>query len=103
MLANHRVHVSRREMLEARPAVIPVRSPRSRVVVLTLRKQSPLDGRLETRGFQLFECLQLIKAFDEKQIGYLLDNFQRIRNSTGPKRIPDLIYLATNLVCQHSC
>lgn len=88
-------------MLEARPTVILVRPRRSGVVVLTLRKQPPLDGRLETRGLQLFECLQLIKAFDEKQIGYLFDNFQRIRNPTGPERIPDLIDLASNLVSKH--
>src|SRR5438093_7388234 len=89
MLANHLVHIGRREMLEARPTVILVRPRRSRVIVLTLWKQAPLDGRLETCGFQLFECLKLVETLDEKQVRDLFNDFQRIRNSTRPEGIPD--------------
>ena len=101
MLANHRVHVSRREMLEARPTIVRVGTRRPRMVVIAFRKQAALDGRLQPSSFQLFERLQLIQPLDEKQIGDLLDHFQRIGNPAGPKRIPDLIDLATNLGGKH--
>ena len=50
------------------------------MVIVTLRKQPPLNGRLQPRRFQLFESLQLIQPLDEKQISDLLDHFQRIGN-----------------------
>ena len=88
-------------MLEPRPAVIRVGTRRARMVVVTLGKQPSLDGFLQASGLKLFECLQLVKPLDEQQISNLLDDFQRIGNPTGPERIPDLIYLATNFVRQH--
>src|SRR5688500_3556799 len=91
MLADHVVHVGGWKISKAPPAVIVVLSWRPRMIVLALGKQSPLDGLLQPRGFQLFERLKLVKPFDEKQISNLLDNFQRIGNTAGPERIPDLI------------
>ena len=78
VLADHFVHVRRREILEARPAIVRVRTRRAGMVVVTLGKQAPLDGRLQARGFQLFERLQLVQPLDEEQVSDLLDDFQRI-------------------------
>src|SRR5262249_569902 len=103
MLADYFVHVGRCEMLKARPAIVCVRTRRPGMVIMSLRKQSPLDRRLETRGLQLFECLELIQPLDEEQVSDLLDNFEWIGNPGGTKSIPDLIYLVTDLVCQHNC
>ena len=73
------------------------------MVVVTLGEKPPLYGRLETSGFQLFESLQLIEPLDEKQISDLLDHFERIGYSSRPERIPDLVNLVANFICQHDC
>ena len=101
VLADDVVHVGRREMLEPRPAVVLVRARRARMVVLTLRKQPPLDRLFEPGRFQLFERLQLVQPLDEKQVSDLLDDFQRIGNAAGPEGIPDLVNLVANFVGQH--
>ena len=103
MLADQFVHVSGREMLEARPAIICVGTRRKAMVIIALGKQPPLDGLLQPSGFQFFERLQLVKPLDEKQISDLLDDFQRIGNPAGPEGIPDLIDLVTNFVGKHEC
>ena len=71
------------------------------MVVVTLGKEAPFYGRLQARRFQLFESLQLVETLDEKQIGDLLNDFQRIRNPAGPEGIPDLVNLVANFVGQH--
>ena len=73
------------------------------MVIIAFGKQPPLDGLLQPSGFQFFERLQLVKPLDEKQIGDLLDDFQRIGNPAGPEGIPDLIDLVTNFVGEHEC
>jgi hypothetical protein len=71
------------------------------MAIISFGKQPPLDGLLQSGGFQFFERLQLVKPLDKKQVSNLLDDFQRIRNPAGPERIPDLIDLASNIVGEH--
>jgi hypothetical protein len=35
----------------------------------------------------------LVQALQEQQIGDLFDDFQRVRDTAAPERIPDLVYL----------
>ena len=53
------------------------------MVVVTLGKEAPLNGRLQTVRFQLFQSLQLIEPLDEKQVSDLLDT------SSGLEMPPD--------------
>jgi hypothetical protein len=71
------------------------------MVIIAFGQQPPLDGPLQPCGFQFFERLKFVQPLDEEQISNLLDDFQRVRNPAGPKRIPDLIYLVTNLIGEH--
>jgi hypothetical protein len=59
------------------------------------------DWVFEPTGFQLLDFLHLIKATKEKQVRDLLDYFERIGNSAGPKGIPDGIDLTADFPSEH--
>jgi hypothetical protein len=48
------------------------------MVIITLGKEAPLNRRLKTVRFQLFQSLQLIEPLDEKQVSDLLNDLKRI-------------------------
>src|SRR5215471_10487688 len=50
-----------------------------------------LNRPLQPIRHRLFSRVQLIEPFDKKQIRNLLDHFERIRNTTRPKRVPQPI------------
>ena len=40
-------------------------------------------------GFVLLQRVQVVEPLDEKQVGDLLDDFERIGDAAGPEGIPD--------------
>ena len=68
-------HLLRLEGLEARPAQIFVGAPAR---VLALWKNAPLQRLLQHRRLALLDRLQLVEPLDEKQIGDLLHDAERI-------------------------
>jgi hypothetical protein len=43
----------------------------------------------------------MFPAFEEKQIGDLLNDFERVRDAARPERVPDLINLTANFTGKH--
>ena len=53
-------------------------------------------------SLQLLDFLQFVEAAQKKQVGDLLDDFERIGNASRPKGIPDCIDLTTNFPGEHA-
>ena len=51
--------------------------------ILALREHASLDGPLDLGGHLLGERVQVVQG-RKKQIDVLLDDFERVRNSSGP-------------------
>ena len=78
MLCDDVVHVSRREVPESRPAQVLVRT----ALGVVARGEDPsLDCRAGAESSVLVEGLDLVETPEEEQIGDLLDDLQRIRDS----------------------
>jgi hypothetical protein len=45
--------------------------------------------------------LQIVEAANEKQVGYLLDDLERIRDASRPEGVPDLINLVADFSREH--
>ena len=75
VLAHHREHLGRGQVLEASPAQILVRAA---LGVCALGENAVLYGALEAVGLALLQGVQLVEAADEKQIGELLNHLERV-------------------------
>src|SRR5207237_1088221 len=84
--ANNREHFCRREVLKARPPEIFVRTA---AAVFPFRKNAALDRLLQPIRFVFFKRVEIVQSADEKQVSYLLYDFERVRDSPGPKSIPN--------------
>ena len=73
------------------------------MVVVALGKDAPLNRRLQPGGFVLFERVQVVEPLEEKQVGDLLDDFQRVGDAAGPEGVPDAVDLVTDFVGEHNC
>jgi len=71
------------------------------LVVLALREETPLHRLPLSVGLQLFGGFQFVKPLEEEKIGDLFNDFERIRNSARPKRIPDAIDLVADFTGKH--
>jgi hypothetical protein len=45
--------------------------------------------------------VEIIQPANEKQISYLLDHFERVRDTARPESVPDLIDLTANFAGKH--
>jgi hypothetical protein len=52
-------------------------------------------------ALQLFDFLQFIEATQEKEVGDLLNDFERIGNPAGPEGIPNGIDLTADFTREH--
>ena len=110
MLVDDLEHSSRLEMLEARPAEILVglagidrfagldgfAAP-----IKTLGENTALQRRAERCRLALLQFLHLVEAFDEDQVGDLLDHLQRIGETARLEIVPDAVDLVAQLTRQH--
>ena len=64
-----------------------------RRLILVLREDRLLDGLAGAGGLALPQRVQLVEAFDEQQVGELLDDRQRVGDAAGPHRVPDAVDL----------
>ena len=88
----HRLkHLLRRGLFEARPAELVLLGGENRI----------LDGFAGAGGLGLFECVQLVEPLDEEQVGELLDDRERIRDATGPHRVPDVVHFGFESAGDH--
>lgn len=71
-------------------------------ILLALAEQGATADAGETR-LLLGERVQVIQPANEQQIGDLLDDLQRVRDASRPKRIPDPVDLAIELTGYHCC
>src|SRR5438128_10668523 len=101
MLIDQIKHVLRREVLESRPAVIFIGSRLARMIVFARRKDSSLHRLLSPIRLELFGGMQFIESFEKQEISDLLNDFERVRDSARPKRIPNTVNLVTNFAGQH--
>ena len=60
-----------------------------------------LHSTLESGGLALLQGVQLVEPAEEKEIGDLLDHFERVRDPAGPEGVPDLINLVAYFASQH--
>jgi hypothetical protein len=90
--------VARLEVLEPRPPHIRVGAA---ALVSTLREHAAFHGNAKGFRLALFERMQIIEPFYEQEVGNLLDYRARIRYTTGPEGIPDLIDLIANFTGEH--
>jgi hypothetical protein len=74
VLVNNAEHLARLEILEFRPAQIFVGLA---ALVLAFGKNAPFERFAQRGGFQFLDLLHVVEAFDENQIGDLLDDLQR--------------------------
>jgi hypothetical protein len=75
MLSDNSEHLGRSEILETRPAEILVRPL---PVILASGKDPPLQCPLESGSLQFLQGVQVVQALEKKQIGNLLDDFERL-------------------------
>src|ERR1700694_2143823 len=97
MLVYDTEHLAGLEILESRPAHVLVRLA---ALILAVRKDAPLQRRTQRSGLALLNFLHFVEAFDEDQIGDLLDDLERIGEATGPEIIPDAVDLAAQFTCE---
>ena len=76
MVVNYREHVTRVEIVEVLPAKFLVRTL---LVILPLGKEAFCMGFFSDWP-SILGCFLLIQALEKKQIGNLLNDFQRVRN-----------------------
>jgi hypothetical protein len=98
VLADDRVHLGRREVLEARPAEVFV-GPFLRV--LALREHAPRHRLLEPRRLVLLKGVQVVEPAQEEEVGDLLDDLEGVRDAPGPERVPDAVDLALDSAGDH--
>jgi hypothetical protein len=79
VLAHHGVHVTRGEMLEARPAQVVVRTAPAFANTVLARGENPApDGLLEPGGLVLLQRVEIVQAAQKEQVGDLLDHLERV-------------------------
>ena len=82
VFTDHREHLGRGEVLEARPAeVLAGPTPG----VLAFREDPPLHRLLEPIGLVLLQRVHVVEPTEEQQEGDLLDHLQRVRDAAGPE------------------
>jgi hypothetical protein len=54
-------------------------------------------------GLALFKRVKIIEAFQEKQVGDLLDHLQWVRDPASPEAIPDGVDLVADIASKHFC
>jgi hypothetical protein len=103
VLAEHGVHLARREVLEARPAQVLVRAAAAAAdAVAALRKDSALHRRLEPGRPVLLQRVQVVQPAQEERVGDLLDHLQRVRDAALPERVPDGVDLVLDVAGDHA-
>ena len=71
-------------------------------LVLAFREETPIELLLlERLGLAFFGGVEIVQAAEEKKVGNLLNDFQRVGDAAGPKSIPDLINLRANFTSKH--
>ena len=98
VLADHREHLRRGEVLEARPAEVLVGPP---LRILALREDPPLHRLLEPIGLVLLQRVHVVEPAEEEQVGDLLDHLQRVRDAAGPEGVPDAVDLVLDVAGDH--
>ena len=98
VLPDHREHLGRREVPEARPAAILVGTT---LVILAFREDPPLHRLLEPVGLVFLQRVHVVEPADEQQVGNLLHHLQRVRDAAGPKCVPDAVDLGLDVACDH--
>lgn len=70
-------------------------------IVLLRGEDGFLDGFLEAVGLVFLEGVELVQALDEKQVGELLDDGERIGDAAGPEGVPDAVDFGFDFACDH--
>jgi hypothetical protein len=92
-------HLLGLEMLESRPAAIFVGAA---LGVFAFGEDAAFEFlELQAGGFVFLQCVQVVEAFEEEQIGDLLDDFERIGNATSPEGIPERVNFAADFAVEH--
>ena len=90
-------------VLEPRPAHVLVGDAAVLAdAVLALREDAPLHRLAEAVGLVLLECMRLVQAADEEEIGDLLDHLERVGDATRPEGVPDVVDLGAKFTRQHA-
>ena len=55
----------------------------------------------QARGFVFLQRVQIVEAFEEQQVGDLLDDFERIGDAASPEGIPECVNFAANFAGEH--
>jgi len=85
-------HGRRIAVLQPRPAHVLIGDAAVLAdLVLALRKNAPLHRLAEAVGLVFFPCVRLVEAAHEKQVGDLLDDFERIGDAARPEGVPHII------------
>ena len=98
VLPHHRERLARGEVLEARPAEVLVGPTPG---ILAFREDPPLHRFLEPIGLVLLQRMHVVEPPEKQQVGDLLDHLQRVRDTAGPERVPDLVNLGLDVACDH--
>ena len=86
------------EMFEARPAQVIVWPA---FAVFADQEYLALNRLLQARGFVLLQGMEITQPFQEKEIGNLLDDFERVGDAARPESIPERVDFAADFTGKH--
>jgi hypothetical protein len=92
-------HLGRRGVLEAGPAQLLVRAV---APVVAGGEGRPFHRALQPQRLALLQRVQLVQPADERQVGDLLDDFERVGNAARPEGVLDLVGLAADFAGKHA-
>lgn len=97
MLTEHREHLWRGKVLEARPAQVVKRA----AFGVVAGRVEPQRRGLEALGLVLFAHLVAVEAAQKQQVGDLLDDFKRVGDAARPEGVPDLVDFVFQFTGKH--